>query len=223
MGKASFYANSMKSAYNELYAKHSALAAEIAEAEAKINKVRNDKDLTAAAKSNKQAELRAEIIRKENQIADIQKEAAQRFAKIRNEARQDYPEYRLDPDSIDHDMMTLIDSGIASASEIAEIIESKGYARNNATMCRLLSAKLRKIADEKEGRMDEAERQRISSLAIRLSDIQNPIDNMLNRFATTAEMALRPDVLLATGIHESMMPEQFSAIDAAAAAIDSGE
>ena len=223
MGKASFYANSMKTAYNEMYAKHSALAAEIAEAEAKINKVKNDKDLTAAAKSNKQAELRAEIIRKENQLSEIQKEASARFAKIRNEARKDYPEFRLEPSAIDHDMMTLIDSGIASASEIAEIVEAKDYARNNLTMCRLLSSRLQKIADEKAGRMDEAERQRISSLAIRLGDLQNPIDNMLNRFATVAEQALRPDVLLATGIHESMMPGQFSAIDAAAAAIDSGE
>lgn len=223
MPKARFYANSMKSAYNELYAKYSALAAEIEEKKAQIDKIKKNTDLTAAAKSNKQTELRAEIFRKENQLSEIQKEAAQRFARIRKEARQDFPEYRLDPDSIDHDMMALIDSGIASASEIAEIIESKGYARNNATMCRLLSAKLRKIADENAMAMNETERQRIVSLAIRLGDLQNPIDNMISRFATVAEQALRPDVLLATGIHESMMPEQFNAIDAAAADIDSGE
>lgn len=223
MSKAKIFADAMKSAYKELRQKHSALAAEIAENEKAIEKIRKDRDLTFAAKSAKQAALRAEIIKTESKIAEIQKEAAQRFAKIRSEARRDFTGYRLNPSDIDHDMLMLIDSGIARADEIADIVTDKGYYKDNATMCRLLSAKLRKIADEKEGRMDEAERQRISSLAIRLGDLQNPIDNMLSRFSAVAEMALRPDVLLADGIAEGLMPEQISAIDAAAAAIDNGD
>lgn len=221
MAYARTFSERMKAAYTEARARYSETAAQIAELEKQVDAIKRSNDFTPKAKETRIADIRARLSEKKTELSSIQAEARQSFADIKSEARAAFPEFRLDSSAIDRDMLTLIDSGVCSAAEIMELVNEKDYPRTNATMCRLLGKRLDAIADDMRGyAFSDAERQRMSALAMQLQSVTSPIESALTRFEAMAESALRPDVLLADGIAESLMPGSIEQLDVAAAEID---
>lgn len=219
MGKAGIYAESLRSAYNDYRKQYEKTAERLHDIESDIEETRKNKDYTPKAKDSRLMLLRQKQVEQTRNLESIQNSAKQEFSRIRKDARSAFTQYRPNAESIDRDMLDLLDSGILSPSEIIEIINEKEYLQNNYTMSRMLGRKL-EIMCESDKITSESERQQLLSVAYQLDSVSSPVEKMIDSFTVSAIAALRSDTLLADGVHESIMPDVFAELDAAAAAID---
>ena len=217
MAIAKVYAQSLATAYKEYRTKYEKAADRLHEIERDIEETRKNRDLTQKARDARSFLLQQKRSAAVQDLENIQSDAKQRFGAIRKDARLSFTQYRPNTESIDRDMLDLLDSGILSPSEIVEIINEKGYLQNNFTMSRMLGRKLDLMADKLP---NQADRQKIQALAYQLEEVSSPVEKMIDSFTTTAIAALRSDTLLADGIAEAVVPDALAELDAAAAAID---
>lgn len=219
MAIAKVYAQSLAAAYKEYRTKHEKAVTQLHDIESDIEETRKNKDYTEKAKNARLILLQQKMRDAVQALENIQNDAKQRFGAIRKDARSAFTQYRPNTESIDRNMLDLLDSGILSPSEIIEIINEKQYLSNNYTMARLIGRKL-EIMCESDKITSESERQQLLSVAYQLDSVSSPVEKMIDSFAYNAEMALRSDTLLAAGVAESIMPSALAELNAAAAAID---
>lgn len=105
--------------------------------------------LTAEGKRVKLAELNEKIREAKEQIDDLRSEAANKALEIRQKVENDFfGLYHVNPADVDPQMMTVINSGIASDAELLKMAETA-----KPTMRRLIGQKLSESKNDKNAAM----------------------------------------------------------------------
>jgi hypothetical protein len=137
------YMRQVESAYKEAAAKIAKKHVELEALEREKFETQNSRMLTAQGKSEKVDEINNKIRAVKDNMAALKTEAESKAMTIRKTVENEFFDfYHVNPADVDSNMLTIINSGIATKAELMKLAETA-----NPTMRRLIGQKL---ADDKD-------------------------------------------------------------------------
>jgi len=138
------YMRQVESAYKEAAAKIAKKHVELEALEREKFETQNSRMLTAQGKSEKVNEINGKIRAVKDNMAALKTEAESKAMTIRKTVENEFFDfYHVNPADVDSNMLTIINSGIATKAELMKLAE-----KANPTMRRLIGQKLADVKDD---------------------------------------------------------------------------
>ena len=138
------YMRQVENAYKEAAAKIAKKHVELEALEREKFETQNSRMLTAQGKSEKVNEINGKIRAVKDNMAALKTEAESKAMTIRKTVENEFFDfYHVNPADVDSNMLTIINSGIATTAELVKLAE-----KANPTMRRLIGQKLADVKDD---------------------------------------------------------------------------
>ena len=138
------YMRQVENAYKEAAAKIAKKHVELEALEREKFETQNSRMLTAQGKSEKVNEINGKIRAVKDNMAALKTEAEAKAMTIRKTVENEFFDfYHVNPADVDSNMLTIINSGIATKAELMKLAE-----KANPTMRRLIGQKLADVKDD---------------------------------------------------------------------------